>query len=175
MGREGRGDGPVVGTVPRPTPLRPAGRPAWWDGVSHVVTPPAREHVTQPASTSLNPRARHSTREHVTLADVLAGYVTCSAVTRRSRGSHPDHRARHNRRLAGGAPTRGPRRRRLSELPPGAQRFSPSWHLTATNPHEKRIRLVIPVRKVQLSTDCHQSSPIHRTDLGVSFPNGDLC
>ena len=24
----------------------PAGRLAWWDGVSHVVTRPAREHVT---------------------------------------------------------------------------------------------------------------------------------
>ena len=32
------------------------------------------------------PRARHLTREHVPLADVLAGQVTCSAVTRRSRG-----------------------------------------------------------------------------------------
>ena len=56
--REGRGDGPVVGTAPRPTPLRPAGRLAWWDGVSHAVTRPAREHVTQPARSSLNPRAR---------------------------------------------------------------------------------------------------------------------
>ena len=46
---------------------------AWWDGVSHVVTRPVREIVTQPASTSLNPRDRHLTREHVTLADVLAG------------------------------------------------------------------------------------------------------
>ena len=31
-----------------------------------------------PASTSLNRRARHLTREHVPLADVLAGQVTCS-------------------------------------------------------------------------------------------------
>ena len=31
----------------------PAGRPAWWDGVSHVVTRPGS-------------RARHLTREHVT-------------------------------------------------------------------------------------------------------------
>ena len=35
------------------SPLRPAGRPAWWDGVSHVVTRPG-------------PRARHLTREIVT-------------------------------------------------------------------------------------------------------------
>ena len=32
------------------------------------------------------PRVRHLTREHVALADVLAGQVTYSAVTRRSRG-----------------------------------------------------------------------------------------
>ena len=36
----------VGGGSGAPPPLRPAGRPAWWDGVSHVVTPPAREHVT---------------------------------------------------------------------------------------------------------------------------------
>ena len=47
--------------------------PAWWDGVSHVVTPLAREHVTQPAISYPNPRDRHLTREHVPLADVLAG------------------------------------------------------------------------------------------------------
>ena len=40
--------------------------PAWWDGVSHAVTRPAREHVTQPARSSLNPRDRHLTREIVT-------------------------------------------------------------------------------------------------------------
>ena len=51
----------------------PAGRPVWWDGVSNVVTRPAREHVTQPARSYLDPRARHLTGEHVTLADVLAG------------------------------------------------------------------------------------------------------
>ena len=34
--------------------------PVWWDGVSHVVTRPGS-------------RARHLTRENVTLADVLAG------------------------------------------------------------------------------------------------------
>ena len=33
-----------------------------------------------PASTSLNPRARHLTHEHVPLADVLAGYPTISRV-----------------------------------------------------------------------------------------------
>ena len=31
----------------------PDGRLAWWDGVSHVVTRPAREHVTQPARSYL--------------------------------------------------------------------------------------------------------------------------
>ena len=65
---------------------------AWWDGVSHAVTRPGprarhstREHVTQPASTypkpastSLNPRARHSGRRARGLSDVLGGYPTIS-------------------------------------------------------------------------------------------------
>ena len=51
----------------------PDGRLAWWDGVSHVVTRPAREHVTQPARSYPDPRARHLTREHVCQSDVLAG------------------------------------------------------------------------------------------------------
>ena len=64
----------AAGTVPAPRPrFVSVVRLAWWDGVSHVVTRPGS-------------RARHSTREHVPLADVLAGQVTCSAVTRRSRG-----------------------------------------------------------------------------------------
>ena len=36
----GGGSGAPAG---RPAPV---GRLAWWDGVSHVVTQPAREHVT---------------------------------------------------------------------------------------------------------------------------------
>ena len=65
---------------------------AWWDGVSHAVTRPGprarhstREHVTQPASTypkpastSLNPRARHAGRRARGLSDVLGGYPTIS-------------------------------------------------------------------------------------------------
>ena len=40
----------------------------------------------RPGSSRPGPRDRHLTREHVPLADVLAGQVTISAVTRRSRG-----------------------------------------------------------------------------------------
>ena len=48
------GDGPGGGGRGSGAPApAPAGRPAWWDGVSHVVTRP-------------DPRARHLTREHVT-------------------------------------------------------------------------------------------------------------
>ena len=64
---------------------RPAGRPAWWDGVSHVVTRPGsrarhltREHVTRPASTYLDPRARTSSRRSRGLSDDLGGYPTIS-------------------------------------------------------------------------------------------------
>ena len=56
----GGGPGGVGGGSGAPPPLRPTGRPAWWDGVSHVVTRPGS-------------RDRHLTREIVTLADVLAG------------------------------------------------------------------------------------------------------
>ena len=52
--------------------------PAWWDGVSHVVTRPVREHVTQPARSSLNPRARHSSRRARGSSDVLGGHPTIS-------------------------------------------------------------------------------------------------
>ena len=51
--REGRGDGPVVGTAPRPTPLRPC-----WS--SCMV---GRRLACRDAAGS---RARHLTREHVT-------------------------------------------------------------------------------------------------------------
>ena len=61
------------GRFPAQPRSAPAGRLAWWDGVSHVVTRPAREHVTQPARSYPDPRDRHLTREHVPLADVLAG------------------------------------------------------------------------------------------------------
>ena len=55
------------------------------------------------ASTSLNPRARHLTRENVCQRYVLAGQVTISAVTRRSRG------------LPGDLADRGARRRRAPD------------------------------------------------------------
>ena len=41
---------------------------------------------TRPAGRPPGPRDRHLTREHVPLADVLAGQVTISRVTRRARG-----------------------------------------------------------------------------------------
>ena len=64
----------AAGAVPAPRPrFVSVVRLAWWDGVSHVVTPPAREHVTQPARSYPNPRDRHLTREHVCQSDVLAG------------------------------------------------------------------------------------------------------
>ena len=93
VGREGRGDG-LLGSPPgasgggrggigesgagggpggggrgsgAPSPLRPTGRPAWWDGVSHVVTRPG-------------PRARHPTREHVTQPASTYLWQTCSRV-----------------------------------------------------------------------------------------------
>ena len=60
------------GRFPAQPHSAPDGRLAWWDGVSHVVTRPAREHVTQPARSSLNPRARHSGRRARGLSDDLA-------------------------------------------------------------------------------------------------------
>ena len=51
----------AAGEVPAPRPrFAPIAHLAWWDGVSHAVTHPGS-------------RDRHLTREHVTLADVLAG------------------------------------------------------------------------------------------------------
>ena len=49
-----------------------------------------------------SPRDRHLTREHVCWSDVLAGQVTISAVTRRSRGPRPDALARAAPRVPGG-------------------------------------------------------------------------
>ncbi len=46
---------------------------------------PLRIRSWPPLRLGPGPRDRHLTREHVTLADVLAGQVTCSRVTRRSR------------------------------------------------------------------------------------------
>ena len=51
---------------------RPAGRPAWWDGVLHVVT---RRRL---ARTSLDPRERTSSRRAHGSSDVLGGYPTIS-------------------------------------------------------------------------------------------------
>ena len=41
-GRSSRRQGQLAGAVPPPAPPRPVDRPAWWDGVPHVVTRPAR-------------------------------------------------------------------------------------------------------------------------------------
>ena len=51
----------AAGAVPAPRPrFASIAHPAWWDGVSHVVTRPGS-------------RARHSTRENVCQRYVLAG------------------------------------------------------------------------------------------------------
>ena len=99
----------------------PAGRLAWWDGVSHVVTRPAREHVTQPARSYPDPRARHLTREHVCQSDVLAGQVTIS------RTAAPDAAAPRASRCAF-----HPRERRLDHRGPTAHEWSKEN--AATNP-----------------------------------------
>ena len=82
IGKSGAGGGPGGGgrCSGAPSPLH-------LDNASRMVGRRlACRDAPRPASTSPNPRARHPTREHVPLADVLAGQVTCSAVTRRSRG-----------------------------------------------------------------------------------------
>ena len=81
------------------------GRPDLGAGASRGPSGPA----PRSARSSGNRRARHLTREHVPLADVLAGQVTCS----RPGGvpSSPSGRrgARHGRRPSGGRPSaRGP-------------------------------------------------------------------
>ena len=45
-GIDGLAVGGGSGARPRSTPAPPRQPSAWWDGVSHVVTPPAREIVT---------------------------------------------------------------------------------------------------------------------------------
>ena len=60
----------------------------------------ARENVPQRARSSLDPRGRRVTREHVCQRYVLAGQVTCSAVTRRSRGPRRPAPLRPGRRDA---------------------------------------------------------------------------
>ena len=42
----GEGPGGVGGGSGVPPPLHSRQSSAWWDGVSHIVTRPAREHVT---------------------------------------------------------------------------------------------------------------------------------
>ena len=88
------------------------GRPDLGAGTSRGPSGPA----PRSARSSGNRRARHLTREHVPLADVLAGQVTCS----RPGGvpSSPSGRrgARHGRRPSGGRlSARGHWRRRLSK------------------------------------------------------------
>ena len=76
----------AAGAVPAPRPrFASIAHLAWWDGVSHVVTRPGsrarhltREIVPQPASTSLNPRARLPEVRARGLSDVLGGYPTIS-------------------------------------------------------------------------------------------------
>ena len=74
------------GAVPAPRPrFAPIAHLAWRDGVSHVVTRPGSrarhstlEHVTQPARSSLNPRARLPEVRARGSSDVLGGYPAIS-------------------------------------------------------------------------------------------------
>ena len=95
VGRWARRDRPVqssgaaraaAGDAPAPRPrFASITHLAWWDGISHAVTRPGSrarhltpEIVPQPASTSLDPRARHSGRRARGSSDVLGGYPTIS-------------------------------------------------------------------------------------------------
>ena len=74
---------------PRPLGEAVTGRTATMTGASTTGQGPreghsARENVPQRARSSLDPRDRRVTREHVCQRYVLAGQVTISAVTRRS-------------------------------------------------------------------------------------------
>ena len=78
-------------TPPRPLGEAVTGLMATMTGASTTGRGPreghsARENVPQRARSSLDPRDRRVTREHVCQRYVLAGQVTFSAVTRRSRG-----------------------------------------------------------------------------------------
>ena len=100
---EGVGRGGVGGLVVRggsgaPPPLRPTGRPAWWDGVSHVVTRPvcldhlravgtarssAKRASRRPGRGGAGrrgPRDRRVTAEHVTQPARTSARGTCSRV-----------------------------------------------------------------------------------------------
>ena len=81
----GGGPGGVGGGSGAPPPLRLDVHLAWWDGVSHVVTRPGSrdrhstlEHVTQPARSSLNLRARLPEVRARGSSDVLGGYPAIS-------------------------------------------------------------------------------------------------
>ena len=85
--REGRGDGPVVGTAPRPAPLRPCWsscmvgrRLACRDAAGSRARHLTRQIVPQPARSSLNPRARLLEVRARGLSDDLAGWGTISRV-----------------------------------------------------------------------------------------------
>ena len=91
---------------PRPLGEAVTGRTATMTGASTTGRGPreghsARENVPQRARSSLDPRDRRVTREHVCQGYVLAGQVTFSAVTRRSRGPRrqPDRPPRPPRPL----------------------------------------------------------------------------
>ena len=82
-------------TPPRPLGEAVTGLMATMTGASTTGRGPredhsARENLPQRARSSLDPRDRRVTREHVCQRYVLAGQVTCSAVTRRSRGLSDD-------------------------------------------------------------------------------------
>ena len=84
--REGPTGRAAAGDVPAPPPrFASIAHLVWWDGVSHAVTRPGsrdrhltREHVTQPARSPLNPRARLPEVRARGLSDVLGGYPAIS-------------------------------------------------------------------------------------------------
>ena len=81
------------------------GRPDLGAGASRGPSGPA----PRSARSSGNRRARHLTREHVPLADVLAGQVTCSRPGGAPSSPSGRRGARHGRRPSGGRPSaRGP-------------------------------------------------------------------
>ena len=101
----------------------------WWDDVSHAVTRPGsrdrhltREIVPQPASTSLNPRARLPEVRARGLSDVLGGYPMISRTA--APGADPPRTPRRAVR---------PRERRSDRRGPAERKWS-AQESTAMSP-----------------------------------------
>ena len=89
---------------PWTTYVRDHGGPnAVFEGEVRISTPGAqRRRAPRPARSPGNRRARHLTREHVALADVLAGRVTISRAGRVTTCETPSHHARRSSGRSGG-------------------------------------------------------------------------